>query len=61
LVQGWGELDEEIIIAEICERYGWTLDEYQSQPWWFLDIIRLKLRLEGEHSKIEMDKLKRMK
>lgn len=49
LVQGWGSVDEEVGIAEICQRYGWTYYDYMNQPEWFLDIIRLKMRLEAEN------------
>jgi len=47
------------VIADICERFGWTYFEYQNQPWWFLEVIKLKMRLEGEFHKQEERKLKK--
>ena len=58
MVQGWGELPEEIIMTMICERFGWTYQEYQNQPWWFLETIKLKIGMEGERAKMEENKLK---
>lgn len=26
-------------MVEICRRYGWTSQEYYSQPNWFIDLI----------------------
>jgi len=41
------------------ERFGWTYDEYRGQPQFILDLIHEKLRIDGEKSKIEVDKAKR--
>lgn len=27
----------------ICQEFGWTYEEYQSQPDWFLRLIREKM------------------
>ncbi len=48
LEKGKGELPEEIIITEICKDYGWTYQEFLSQPYWFIEIILIKMKLEGE-------------
>lgn len=53
---GHGEVPEAMVIAAICERFGWTYEEYHGQPSWFLEMIKLKLRLDAEHEMRESDK-----
>jgi len=50
---GIGEesLPEEIIIVEICERFGWTYQEYLEQPAWFIDLIIEKNKTESQEMK----------
>lgn len=43
-------LTEPMLAAIICERYGWTWDEYQDQPMPFLATIYEKIRAEGDVS-----------
>jgi hypothetical protein len=31
----------------VCERFGWTYEQYQEQPQFFLDAIAVKLSTEG--------------
>ena len=35
-----------MMIAELCERYGWTYIEYINQPNWFLDLVHEKYRID---------------
>lgn len=39
---------EEFVVAEICERFGWTYEEYYAQPLHFLATIQEKLKVEQE-------------
>ena len=55
---GKGEVPEEILIAELCERYGWTYEEYLNAPDWLIETIKLKFSIEAEYQKSEMDKTK---
>jgi|CXWL01.1.fsa_nt_gi hypothetical protein len=32
----------------ICERFGWTLDEYEKQPWRFIESIITMIQAEAE-------------
>ena len=48
LRHGGGIVDEAYIIANVCERYGWTWQEYHSQPYQFLQTIVEKMRVEQE-------------
>lgn len=34
--------------AIICREFGWTYQEYQNQPSWFIDIIVEMLKIEVE-------------
>ncbi len=45
---GGGIVAEEFVIAEICERFGWTWEEYYSQPAHFLETIKEKMKVEQE-------------
>jgi len=41
-------VSEEYIIADICERFGWTWEEYQNQPLSFIRTIKEKLKIEQD-------------
>jgi hypothetical protein len=58
LETGSGTLPEEMIAAIICEKFGWTYEEYLDQPHWFIEIIKTKLREDAEFEKKEMAKAK---
>jgi len=51
LAIGEGSLPEEILIAEICERFGWTWQEYLEQRAWLVELIVEKIKAEGEEMK----------
>jgi hypothetical protein len=34
----------------VCREFGWTWEEYQDQPTWFINEIMLMLREEAEES-----------
>lgn len=34
------------MVAEICEIYGWTYNEYYSNPTWFLELINRKYQID---------------
>jgi len=53
------ETEEEIMIAEICKQYGWTYEEYQNTPLWFIDTIKIRNSAEAYFNEKEMRKLKR--
>lgn len=36
-----------MLAAVVCERFGWTWQEYQDQPAWFNQIILSMLRQES--------------
>lgn len=47
-MRGHGSVPDVYIVAEICEKYGWTWDEYHSQPIEFIANIQEKMRVEAE-------------
>lgn len=49
------EMESDIEIAIVCERMHWTYQDYLSQPVDFIEVLKLKWRLDNEHQ----DKLHR--
>jgi hypothetical protein len=47
-------LKNEQVAALICREFGWTFEEYQNQPSWFIDIILEMLKAEGEEIRKRM-------
>lgn len=43
-----GRIQGNLIIAEICEMYGWTYWEYLDQPVWFIETIIEKLKIRNK-------------
>jgi len=37
-----------MIMIEICERFGWTYNEYVNQPTFFIDLIKEKMRIDSQ-------------
>jgi len=48
---GFGKVDEEVAIIDILERFGWTYQEYLSQPHWVIKAIYLKTKLDNEYKR----------
>jgi len=48
LRQGWGLTDERFAIATICEKMGWTFQEYLEQPYDFIEVVKAKLQAENK-------------
>ncbi len=43
-------MPEQLIMAMVCEKMGWTLEQYLCQPVWFIKTLLLKMNLDAEHS-----------
>lgn len=39
-----------MFMVEVCERFGWTYNEYLEQPTSFIDLIREKMRIDAQKS-----------
>ena len=48
---GQATLPDEMAAAIICREYGWTWQEYESQPSWFLLVVKSFLRYEAEEAR----------
>jgi len=46
----------ELEAALICREMGWTWQEYQSQPAFFIKVVHEMLKAEGYHARQRMNK-----
>lgn len=51
-----GRMDNLMLAVEICKEFGWTYDEYMSQPNFFLTIIREKMVRDQKAQELELRK-----
>jgi hypothetical protein len=49
LKTGKAKIMPELQAVIICERMGWTFNEYEAQPIWFLELLQAKLNEDGKH------------
>ena len=54
-----GKMDGSMQIVAICQEYGWTYEEYMSQPAWFLTLIREKLVRDQKEQERGLKQMKR--
>lgn len=59
LETGHGAIPEDVVVAEICERFGWTYEQYWDQPASFLEVIRVKMQVENEYREKEQKRAER--
>ena len=45
-----------MLIVTVCEKYGWDYNQYMAQPSWFLDLVALKMRLDNEEAKRDINR-----
>jgi len=45
-------------IVEICKYMGWDYLQYETQPIWFIDLVNLKMNLEGEYQNKQSKEIK---
>ena len=58
LHKGKGRLHPDMMIVEICKFMGWDYITYSNQPSWFIDLVTLKMNLEGEYQNKQSKKIK---
>lgn len=39
-----------MVAALVCREYGWTYEDYEAQPSWFIEAILFMLQQEAEAS-----------
>jgi hypothetical protein len=54
-----GKMDDLMQTVAICEAYGWTYEQYQDQPAFFLTLIREKMVRDQKQQEMELRKMKR--
>lgn len=54
-----GKMDGQMQIVAVCQEFGWTYDEYMSQPAWFLTLIREKLIRDAKAQERDLKHIKR--
>lgn len=63
VIKGFGEENLEhnkrYTAVKLCERFGWTWQEYQKQPYWFINDCLEVLNTEAEIERKEIEKVKR--
>jgi hypothetical protein len=48
---GEGSLPDEILMIDICERFGWDYYQFLEQPSWFIELIVEKVNAENREMK----------
>jgi len=36
-------INDDMLIVVICQEYGWTYEQYMSQPFWFIRLVQEKM------------------
>ena len=50
---GGGKLSSDELAVVVCEKMGWTFEEYLDQPDWFMQFLILKWEAEAEYARIK--------
>jgi len=48
-----------MLAVGICEKMGWTYQEYMQQPRWFIKLLVSKMIIDSKKAKDEAENLKR--
>ncbi len=48
----------EIEVVAICEHMHWTFQQYEAQPLWLLDALRVKLGEDGTYQRQQSNRKK---
>lgn len=48
-----------MLMVVVCEMYGWTYQEYQDQPTFFLQLIKEKMVRDNKEKEMQQRKMKR--
>lgn len=49
-------MDEAMQMVAICQEFGWTYEQYQNQPAYFLTLIREKMVKDNKRQEMEAKK-----
>lgn len=53
-----GRMDEHMFAVWVCEKYGWTYQEYLAQPTWFITLIREKTVRDNKEKEMQLKKMR---
>lgn len=42
----------------LCEKTGWTYDQYLDQPTWFIDALRQKMAIDNKREELAAKRLR---
>jgi hypothetical protein len=45
-----------MLIVSICERLGWTYQDYMNQPVWFIDLLLAKMDIDHQRAEKRIKK-----
>lgn len=51
-------MNDTMLMVHICQEFGWTYEEYNSQPTWFLTLIREKLKIDQKSQTMANKKMR---
>lgn len=54
-----GKMDSSMQMVAICQEFGWTYQQYVSQPAWFLTLIREKMIRDNKEQERRLKQSKR--
>lgn len=53
-----GKMDPLMQMVAICQEFGWTYDQYQEQPSYFIELIREKMVRDNKEQERQHKKLR---
>ena len=51
-------MDNLMQMVAICEKFGWTYEEYQSQPFYFITVIKRKMAIDQKRQELNQKQIK---
>lgn len=56
-----GRVGPLMLIASICQEFGWTYDEYLDQPEFFLQAVREKMLKDRKREELALKSMKHVR
>lgn len=52
-------MDELMQMVAICEQYGWTYQQYEEQPAFFISLVKERMRIDSKAQELAAKKVNR--
>ena len=52
-----GRMDDLMFAVWVCEKFGWTYQQYLAQPTWFITLIREKTMRDNKEKEMQLKKM----